>query len=184
MSLNQENYKPKFRLFSISPIPFIFPSKKERSFDVSSEKQRSSELKDLCFRHILEHRIQLVPPAKKGTTKVNKQLFATIEKVCSEVVVISGFIRKIITYTTVINGQEIPNQRIEDDIPFEYLIESTDIKENNQFTIIEKKILGELLSHETNFGKSDSFQNNEQILAFSLVEKDIIKISIGILPIF
>lgn len=136
----------------------------------------------MCCRHILEHRIELVPPAKKGTTNVKKQLFTKIEKVCSEAVVISGFLRKTITYTAVMNGQEIPHHKIEDDISFEYLVESEEIQENDQFEIIEQKILGNVISYETNFGGINYYQDTKTNLTFNILEKDIIKISIAISP--
>ncbi|CAG9611480.1 hypothetical protein BACCIP111899_00650 [Bacillus rhizoplanae] len=142
------------------------------------ELSTSPEPKTMCCRQIVEHKIQLVPPAKKGTTKVDKQIFATIEKVCSEVVVIVGFIRKTITYTAIIHDKEIPNHSIQDDVPFQDLIESTEIKENNQFSIIEQKILSEVFSHEANFGQPNDSRLYGQTLAFNLIEKDIIKISI------
>ncbi|PHD20002.1 hypothetical protein COF46_03355 [Bacillus pseudomycoides] len=142
------------------------------------KSSKSPELKTMCCRQIVEHKIQLVPPAKKGTTKVRKKIFTTIEKVCSEVVVILGFIRKTITYTAVIHNKEIPNHIIQDDVPFQCLIESTDIKEDHQFRIIEQKILSEVFAHETNFGKPNDSRLYRQALAFNFIEKDIIKISI------
>ncbi len=132
----------------------------------------------MCCRQIVEHKIQLVPPAKKGTTKVKKQIFTTIEKVCSEVVIILGFIRKTITYTAVTHNKEIPNHSIQDDVPFQCLIESIDIKENQPVRIIEQKILSEVFSHETNFGKANDSQLYRHPIAFSFTEKDIVKISI------
>ncbi|MGG2095182.1 hypothetical protein AB1283_21830 [Bacillus sp. S13(2024)] len=139
---------------------------------------KSPEPKTMCCRQIVEHKIPLVPPAKRGTIEVDKQIFTTIEKVCSEVVVIVGFIRKTITYTAVMHDKEIPNHSIQDDVPFQGLIESMDIKENNQFIIIEQKILSEIFSYEANFGKLNDSQLYEPTLAFNFTEKDIIKISI------
>lgn len=137
-----------------------------------------SKQKTMCCRQIVEHNIQLVPPAKKGTTKVDKQLFTTIEKVCSEVVIILGFIRKTITYTAVIHDKEIPNHTIQDDAPFQCLIESADIKEDHPFNIIEQKILGEVFSQEVNFGRANDSLSYKHTLAFNVKEKDIIKVSI------
>lgn len=137
-----------------------------------------SKQKPMCCRKIVEHKIQLVPPAKQGTTKVDKQIFTTIEKVCSEVVVIIGFIRKTITYTAVIHNKEIPNYTIQEDVPFQCLIESKDIKEDHPFSITQQKILGEVFSREVNFGRVNDSLPYKHPLAFNLIEKDIIKISI------
>ncbi|OQR55183.1 hypothetical protein [Bacillus sp. CDB3] len=198
MISNQKNDISKVKLFNRDSIP----SKSRKSSNVLSKTSKGTKTiskpasflnnsletnslfkeKDLCCRHILEHRIELVPPAKKGTTNVKKHLFATIKKVCSEVVVISGFLRKTITYTAVMNGQEIPHHKIEDDISFEYLIESEHIQENDQFEIIEQRILGNVISYETNFGGTNYYQGIKNNLTFNILEKDIIKISIEILP--
>ncbi|MGE6367090.1 hypothetical protein ACQKD9_25960 [Bacillus paramycoides] len=134
--------------------------------------------KTMCCRQIVEHKIQLVPPAKKGTVKVDKQIFTTIEKVCLEVVIILGFIRKTVTYTAIAHNREIPNHRIQDDVPFQCLIESKDIKENHQFSIIEEKILGNVFAREANFESLKDFQLYRQPLAFNFIEKDVVKVSI------
>ncbi|MDC2863102.1 hypothetical protein [Bacillus sp. BP-3] len=139
---------------------------------------QSPEPQIMCCRQIVEHKIQLVPPAKQGTITVDKQILANIEKVCSEVVVIIGFIRKTITYTAVIHNEEVPNYSIQDDVPFQCLIESTAIKENNQFDITEQKILSEVFSQEVNLGQSNNPELYMHTLAFNLIEKDIIKISV------
>ncbi|PGZ61870.1 hypothetical protein COE58_08880 [Bacillus cereus] len=192
MISNQKNDISKVKIFNRNSTP----SKCRKSSNVLSKTTESTkniskpfssltnslEAKDLCCRHILEHRIELVPPAKKGTTNVKKQLFTKIEKVCSEAVVISGFLRKTITYTAVMNGQEIPHHKIEDDISFEYLVESEEIQENDQFEIIEQKILGNVISYETNFGGINYYQDTKTNLTFNILEKDIIKISIAISP--
>ncbi|MEK4710792.1 hypothetical protein [Bacillus sp. FSL R10-2780] len=156
------------------------PIKSSRSPKTQKTKQslKSPKSQTLCCRQIVEHKIQLVPPAKKGTVKVDKQIFTTIEKVCSEVVVIIGYIRKTVTYTAVTHNREIPNHSIQDDVPFQCLIESTDIKENHQFSIVEKKILGEVFAREANFGSSNGFLSYRQTLAFNFIEKDVIKVSI------
>ncbi|PEC19312.1 hypothetical protein [Bacillus cereus] len=156
------------------------PIKSSRAPKTQKTKQslKSPKSQTLCCRQIVEHKIQLVPPAKKGTVKVDKQIFTTIEKVCSEVVVIIGYIRKTVTYTAVTHNREIPNHSIQDDVPFQCLIESTDIKENHQFSIVEKKILGEVFAREANFGSSNGFLSYRQTLAFNFIEKDVIKVSI------
>ncbi|KAB2393444.1 MULTISPECIES: hypothetical protein [Bacillus cereus group] len=132
----------------------------------------------LCFRQLIEHKIQLVPPAKKGTIKVDRQIFTTIEKVCSEVVTISGFIRKTITYTALAYNKIIPNYRILGDVPFQGLIESKDIKEDHQFSIIEEKILSNVYTREANFENPKKSQVYKSPFAFNFIETDAVKVSI------
>ncbi|PEO80825.1 hypothetical protein [Bacillus toyonensis] len=139
---------------------------------------KSPKSKTLYFRQFIEHKIQLVPPAKKGTIKVDRQIFTTIEKVCSEVVTISGFIRKTITYTALAYNKVIPNYRIQGDVPFQGLIESKDIKEEHQFSIIEEKILGNVFTREANFENPKKFQVYKSPFAFNFIEKDAVKVSI------
>ncbi|MCI0767451.1 hypothetical protein [Bacillus sp. TL12] len=97
---------------------------------------------------------------------------------CSEVVVILGFIRKTVTYTAVIHNREIPNHSIQDDIPFQCLIESKDIKKNHHFSISEQKVFSEVFSNEANFGRTNTFLWDRKTLAFNFIEKDIVKVSI------
>lgn len=172
---------PYFPHIELSVFPEVQkPIKSSQSPKTQKTKQslKSPKSQTLCCRQIVEHKIQLVPPAKKGTVKVDNQIFTTIEKVCSEVVVIIGYIRKTVTYTAVTHNREIPNHSIQDDVPFQCLIESTDIKENHQFSIVEKKILGEVFAREANFGSSNGFLSYRQTLAFNFIEKDVIKVSI------
>ncbi|WP_242221203.1 hypothetical protein [Bacillus cereus group sp. BfR-BA-01380] len=143
--------------------------------------------KELCCKIIVEHKTQLVPPAKRGTASATKTVVANIEKVCPEVVVICGVIHKTITYTAVIDGCEVENHVIKDDVPFQCLIEQNDIKEGDdqcgitqqdgikegdQFRIIQQGILCEVFAHEANFGGQD------HSVAFKFVEKDIVKVCI------
>ncbi|WP_051317247.1 hypothetical protein [Ectobacillus panaciterrae] len=144
--------------------------------------------KELCCRIIVEHKTQLVPPAKRGTARATKTVEAKIEKVCPETVVICGVLHKTITYTAIIDGKECPNHIIKDDIPFQCLIEQDDIKEKEEdkfciiqqdsikegdrFRITQQDILCEVFAHEANFGGSD------HSIAFKFVEKDIIKICV------
>ncbi|WIK98666.1 hypothetical protein QPL86_28275 (plasmid) [Bacillus bombysepticus] len=172
---------PYFPHIDLSVFPKVQkPIKLSRPPKTQKTKQSLKALKSqmMCCRQIVEHEIHLVPPAKKGTVKVDKQIFTTIEKVCSEVVIIIGYIRKTVTYTAVTHNREIQNYSIQDDVPFQCLIESTDIKENYQFSIAEKKILGEVFAREANFGSSSDFQSCRQTLAFNFIEKDVIKVSI------
>ncbi|PGZ96519.1 hypothetical protein COE51_17060 [Bacillus pseudomycoides] len=143
---------------------------------------------ELCCKIIVEHKTQLVPPAKRGTASATKTVVANIEKVCPEVVVICGVIHKTITYTAVIDGCEVPNHVIKDDVPFQCLIEQGDIKvkeedrscitqqggikEGDRFCITQQGILCEVFAHEANFGGQD------HSVAFKFVEKDIVKLCI------
>lgn len=139
---------------------------------------QSPEPQVMCCRQLVGHKIQLVPPAKQGTIQVDKQIFTSIEKVCPEAVIIIGFIRKTITYTAIIHNEEVPNYSIQDDVPFQGLIESMDIKENHQFNITEQKILSEVFSQETNLRQSNDSELYTHTLAFNLIEKDIIKVCV------
>ncbi|EEL49010.1 hypothetical protein [Bacillus cereus] len=183
---------PYYKKHSVTNIPF-FPDvslpelpeiqkpiklSKSAKFKKTIKPVKPPKAITMCCRQIVEHKIQLIPPAKKGTVTVDKQIFTTIEKVCSEVVVIVGFIRKTVTYTAVIHNREIPNHSIQDDVPFQCLIESTDIKENHQFSISEQKVLSEVFSNEANFGKTNTFLWDRKTLAFNFIEKDIVKVSI------
>lgn len=175
---------PYFPNIDLSLFPKVQkPIKSSRSPKTKNTRQslKTPKSQTICCRQIVEHKIPLVPPAKKGTVKVDKQIFITVEKVCSEVVVIIGYIRKTVTYTAVIPNKEIPNYSIQDDVPFQCLIESMDIKENHQVSIVEKKILGEVFAREANFGGSNGFQAYKQTLAFDFIEKDVIKVSIKII---
>ncbi|MBE7098879.1 hypothetical protein [Bacillus cereus] len=139
---------------------------------------KSPKSKTLYFRQFIEHKIQLAPPAKKGTIKVDRQIFTTIEGVCSEVVTISGFIRKTITYTALAYNKVIPNYRIQGDVPFQGLIESKDIKEEHQFSIIEEKILSNVYTREANFENPKKSQVYKSPFAFNFIETDAVKVSI------
>ncbi|WIK98134.1 hypothetical protein QPL86_11815 [Bacillus bombysepticus] len=175
---------PYFPHIELSCLPEVQKTKQaEHSKNPQKTKQafKSPKFQTMCCRQVVEHKIQLVPPAKKGTVKVDKQIFTTIEKVCSEVVVIIGYIRKTVTYTAITHNREIPNHSIQDDVPFQCLIESTDIKENHQFSIVEKKILGEVFAREANFGSSNDFRSYRQTLAFNFIEKDVVKVSIKLI---
>ncbi|MBE5108571.1 hypothetical protein IGI01_26005 [Bacillus thuringiensis] len=180
-------YKKNFIIISTPYFPHINLSGLPEVTRISScfpetlktkKTPKSPKSKTLCFRQVIEHKIQLVPPAKKGTIKVDRQIFTTIEKVCSEVVTISGFIRKTVTYTALAYNKVIPNYRIQGDVPFQGLIESKDIKEEHQFSIIEERIIGNALTHEANFENSKEFQGYKSPIAFNFIEKDAVKVSI------
>jgi hypothetical protein len=181
------HYKKNFIITSTPYFPHINLSGLPEVTRISScfpetpktkKPPKSPKLRTLCFRQFVEHKIQLIPPAKIGTIKVDRQIFTTIEKVCSEVVNISGFIRKTVTYTAVAYNSVIPNYRIQDDVPFQGLIESKDIKEEHQFSIIEEKILGNVFTHEANFENPKKFQVYKCPIALNFVEKDVVKVSI------
>ncbi|MEH6888634.1 hypothetical protein V7024_02575 [Bacillus sp. JJ864] len=169
---------PFFPYIGLPGLPDIQTLGKSPKMIIAIQSSKSSEAKAMCYRQIVEHKIQLVPPAKQGTIKVDKQIFTSIEKVCSEAIVIIGFIRKTITYTAVIHNEEVPNYSIQDDAPFQGLIESADIKENHQFDIIEQKILSEIFSLEANLGQSNDPELYAHTLVFNFIEKDILKISV------
>lgn len=126
----------------------------------------------LCYRTLIVQETHLVPPAIRGTTITTKEIFSKIEKVFDEVIVISGFIRKKITYNALNKGCIIEKFMIEDDIPFNCLIEREDIKVGEQYEIVEKKIVGEVSAHEAAYGKGE----NGEDIAFRLTEKYVIKI--------
>ncbi|WP_088363945.1 hypothetical protein [Bacillus cereus] len=181
------HYKEKFIITSMPYFPHINLSGLPEVTRISScfpktpktkKPLKSPKSKTLCFRRFIKHKIQLVPPAKKGSIKVDRQIFTTIEKVCSEVITISGFIRKTITYTALAYDKVIPNYRIQGDIPFQGLIESKDIKEEHQFSIIEEKILGDVFTREANFENPKKFQVYKSPFAFNFIENDAVKVSI------
>ncbi|WP_243291402.1 hypothetical protein [Bacillus sp. FJAT-47783] len=147
----------------VNPVPLTFKC-------ISPKPDR----KKGCCTFILEHRTQLVPPAKKGSTKVKKELFAEIEKVCHDAVIICGFLRKTITYTAVINGEKIKNT-IFDEVPFQCLIDNVNAMEGDKFKIVEKKIVCEVFGEEANFGKDN--QSGCEV-AFKFKEKDVVKICV------
>ncbi|MGN4932412.1 hypothetical protein [Bacillus cereus group sp. MYBK14-1] len=172
-------YFPHINLSGIPKVTRISPCfSKTPKTKKTKKNPKLPKSKILCFKQFIEHKIQLVPPAQKGTIKVNRQIFTTIEKVCSEVVIISGFIRKTITYTALAYNKVIPNYRIHSNVPFKGLIESKDIKEEHQFSIVEEKILGNVFTSEANFENPKKFQAYQSPFAFDFIEKDAVKIYI------
>ncbi|MBG0967087.1 hypothetical protein [Bacillus sp. SRB1LM] len=170
---------PYFPNINLSGIPKV--TRISSCFSKTPKTKKNPKLpksKILCFNQFIEHKFQLVPPAQKGTIKVNRQIFTTIEKVCSEVVIISGFIRKTITYTAVAYNKVIPNYRIHSNVPFKGLIKSKDIKEEHQFSIVEEKILGNVFTSEAKFENPKKFQAYQSPFAFDFIEKDAVKVSI------
>jgi hypothetical protein len=124
----------------------------------------------LCCIKLIEHSTQLVPPALKGTTSVQKELCSQILKICDGVAVISGLIRKRITYKTYDNCDKV----LIDEVAFNCVIVRDDIKPEDEFKIDESVILCEVLLQEKAFKKEE----NGKQFAFNLTEKDVIKICI------
>jgi hypothetical protein len=139
------------------------------AFSTHNSKRNKREF---CCKILMEHKTQLVPPAKKGTSRSSKIVEAEIEKVCQELVVICGVIHKTITYTAILDGKEVPGYKICDDVPFQCLIECEDINECESFRVTKKEILCEVSSYEANFGGED------HSFAFKHVEKDIVKVCV------
>ncbi|MGE6599766.1 hypothetical protein [Bacillus proteolyticus] len=170
---------PYFPHINLSGLPEV--TRQSSCFPKTSKKKKplkSPKSKIFCFRQIVEHKIHLVPPAKKGTIKVDRQIFTKIEKVCPEVITIWGFIRKTVTYTAVAYNKEFPHYRIQDDVPFQGLIESKNIKEDHPFSVIEEKILGNVFAREASFENPKKFQIYKYPIAFNFIEKDSVKVYI------
>ncbi|MFD1038931.1 collagen-like protein [Virgibacillus byunsanensis] len=131
--------------------------------------------KDLCCRLLVEHSTQLVPPAILGSTNVTKDLFVEIQKVCDEVVVICGKIRKKIMYHTVIDNDIVRDYELIDEVPFTCLIDREDIKSDDQFSISKSSIICEVEEREANFATN---KETGKKVAFRFIEKDVIKVCI------
>ncbi|WP_404453337.1 hypothetical protein LG329_03370 [Virgibacillus necropolis] len=117
----------------------------------------------------------MAPPAKVDSTVVTKTLSAEIVKICDEVVVISGFLRKQIEYQALVEGEIIPNHVIIDNIPFTCLIDREDIKASDRFIISSLDIICEVSGTEGSFS---SDKNTEDKVALQHVEKVVIKVCI------
>lgn len=129
-----------------------------------------------CCQVVVEGGTQLVPPALNDAPIMHQNtVHAKIEKVCPEKVIISGFVRRTITYTAVKDsGLEIENE-IVDDISFQCAIDRDDTNEDDIFTITGTTILCEVFAHTQNLGTHPI--TNQQV-AYKFVEKDIVKICI------
>ncbi len=129
-----------------------------------------------CCQVVVEGHTQLVPPALNNApiTQSNK-VYADIEKVCAEKVVISGFVRKTITYTAVLDDGSKQENIITDDLPFQCIIDREDANENDIFMITGASVLCEVYAHTKNFGIHPV--THDQV-AFKFAEKDIIKVCI------
>lgn len=129
-----------------------------------------------CCQVVVEGGTQLVPPALMTDPIVHEnKVFASIEAVCPEKVSISGFVRRTITYTAVMDNGAKQENTITDDIPFQCIIDREDSNEGDSFTISGMSLLCEVFAHAQNFGKN--CVTNEEV-AYMFVVKDIIKICI------
>ncbi|WP_330665139.1 multicopper oxidase family protein [Tepidibacter sp.] len=129
-----------------------------------------------CCQVIVEGSTQLVPPALRDLPIVHKNsVYAEIEKVCPESVVISGFIRRTISYIAALDNGIEEEKEIVDDVPFECMIDREDANEGDEFRIVGSTILCEVFAHTQNFG---THPITHEPLAYNFVEKDIVKICI------
>jgi hypothetical protein len=128
----------------------------------------------LACRTLILHDTHLLPPAIKGTTAVTKEIFSDIELIYDEVIVITGFIRKKITYNALTKKGIIKGFAVVDDVPFSCIIEHDDIKSNETYRIHEGCILCEVSAKEAAFGIGE----NGEDVAFKYIGKDVIKIAV------
>lgn len=129
-----------------------------------------------CCQVMVEGRTQLVPPALRDKPIVHEDaVYAKIEKVCPEKVIISGFVRRTITYTALLDNGIEQEKEIVDDIPFHCAIDREDANEGDVFTITGTTILCEVFAQPENFG---THPKSNESLAYKFVEKDIVKVCI------
>lgn len=129
-----------------------------------------------CSQVMVEGSTQLVPPALKDAPITHiSTVYANIEDVCPENVVISGFIRRTIKYTAVLDSGFVQEKEIVDDIPFQCLIGREDANEGDEFSITGVTILCEVYAHTRNFG---THHLTDKQLAYNFTEKDIVKVCI------
>ncbi|MDC2863101.1 hypothetical protein [Bacillus sp. BP-3] len=132
-----------------------------------------------CCQVFVEHTTQLVPPALKNTVTFTRTVEAHVEKVLPERLVISGAIHTTLTYTAVLdNGTLVPHFQIVDDMPFQCVIDREDANEGDIFEVTGVAIFSEVSAQEQNFGVI-----NEQRVAFTFKEKEIIKVCVKRLTI-
>ncbi|GKX30993.1 spore coat protein [Vallitalea longa] len=129
-----------------------------------------------CCQVVVEGNTQLVPPALNNMPICqSKTVFAEIEKVCPEKVVISGFLRKKLCYTAISDCGMKGENIITDDLPFQCIIDREDANENDSFMVTGSTVLCEVFAKTQNFGTHPV--TNDQV-AYKFVEKDIVKICI------
>ena len=129
-----------------------------------------------CCQVMVEGSTQLVPPALRDEPIVHKNtVHAQIEKVCAESVIISGFIRRTISYTSVLDNGIEQEKEIVDDIPFQCVIDREDANKGDEFRIVGVTILCEVFAEIQNF---KTHPLTDRPLAYKFVEKDIVKVCI------
>ncbi|MEW9502761.1 multicopper oxidase family protein [Jeotgalibacillus marinus] len=127
-----------------------------------------------CCQVVVERNTQLVQPAlNDAPISQSSTVFAEIEKVYPEKVVINGFLRKTIIYTAVLDNGVKEKNTITNDLPFQCMIDREDTNENDPFTGLT--VLCEVSAHTQNVGTHPV--TNEQV-AFKFVEKDVVKVCI------
>lgn len=129
-----------------------------------------------CCQVTVEGSTQLVPPALTDKPIEHRSTIDTkIEKVCPGNVVISGFIRKTITYTAVTDNGAEEDKELVNDLPFQCVIEREDANEGDTFDITGSTIICEVSAKAQNVGIHPV--TNQQV-AYSYAEKDIVKVCI------
>ncbi|WP_432665642.1 multicopper oxidase [Wukongibacter baidiensis] len=129
-----------------------------------------------CCQVMVESRTQLVPPALRDEPFAHKNaVYAEIEKVCPEKVIISGFVRRTITYTALLDNGIEQEKEIVDDIPFQCAIDREDANEGDVFRITGATILCEVFARLENFG---THSGTDEPLAYKFAENDIVKVCI------
>ncbi|QUI21001.1 multicopper oxidase domain-containing protein [Vallitalea pronyensis] len=129
-----------------------------------------------CCQVVVEGNTQLVPPALNSAPVCqSKTVFADIEKVCPEKVFISGFLRKTLCYTAVLDCGTKKEHILTDDLPFHCVIDREDANENDSFMVTGSTVLCEVYGKTQNFGIHPV--TNDQV-AYKFVEKDIVKVCI------
>lgn len=131
----------------------------------------STSYHSLSARMLVNYSTELVPPAKVGSTFVKKELQAEITSVCDEVVVISGFIRIYLKYEAI----DASKKEMVDEVPFSSIIDRDDIRKEDEYKIIEEKILCEVEQKEASLGFD---QKAELDTVHKLSIKDVVKIRI------
>lgn len=129
------------------------------------------------YRQVMvEGSTALLPPALKDDTITNEnKIFANIDAVCPGKVIISGFIRKTISYTGVLEDGTKEESTVTNDIPFQCMIDRDDANEGDSFSITGMALQYNVYSGIQNCG-TNSFTNEK--VGYKFVEKDIVKLCI------
>lgn len=129
-----------------------------------------------CCQVMVEGSTELLPPALVSDPILNKnKLFASIEAVCPGKVIVSGFIRRTILYTGVLEDGSKEGTTVINDTPFHCIIDRDDANEYDAFSITGMALLCKVYERAQNFGVN--FSTNEKV-AYQFVEKDIVKVCI------